>query len=115
MVLEKALLERIRFTLKARRINFTEKKMFGGVFFMKDGKILVGSKDGHFMVRIDPNDENTALKRKGTRPSTFTGRYMKGYLYVDHPGFDLDKDMEYWVSQCMKFNPNAKSSKKSNP
>ena len=42
----------------------------------------------------------------------FTGRPMKGYVFVDPLGFDMDDDLEYWIQLCLDFNPIAKSSKK---
>ena len=42
----------------------------------------------------------------------FTGKPMKGYIFVAAEGFDLDADLEYWIQLCLDFNPLAKSSKK---
>ena len=42
----------------------------------------------------------------------FTGRPMKGFLFVEPIGTDIDKDLEYWVKLALEFNPKAKSSKK---
>ncbi|WP_202903812.1 hypothetical protein [Neotamlana nanhaiensis] len=44
----------------------------------------------------------------------FTGRPMKGYIFVTPEGFDLDSDLEYWIQLTLNFNPIAKSSKKKN-
>jgi len=42
----------------------------------------------------------------------FTGRPMKGYVFITPDGFDLDIDLEYWLQLCLDFNPLAKRSKK---
>jgi hypothetical protein len=42
----------------------------------------------------------------------FTGRPMKGYVFIDPIGIDMDKDLEYWIQLCLDYNPKAKSSKK---
>jgi hypothetical protein len=42
----------------------------------------------------------------------FTGRVMKGFLFIDDTAVDMDKDLEYWVDLCLKYNPKAKASKK---
>lgn len=112
MPLDEALSDRIRQILDSRKIRFTEKLMFGSLCFMVDDKMLMGAREGRIMTRIDPEDEGKAHKKKGARPMDFTGRSMKGYLFVDEEGFDLDKDLEYWVSLCLKYNPKAKASKK---
>jgi len=41
----------------------------------------------------------------------FTKRRMKGYIFVDAEGTDLDEDLEHWVDLCLAFNPLAKASK----
>ena len=43
----------------------------------------------------------------------FTGRPMKGYIFVEPNGYDLDQDLEFWIDLCIAFNPLAKASKKS--
>jgi hypothetical protein len=42
----------------------------------------------------------------------FTGRPMKGYLFIESEGVDMDEDLDFWVEKCLDFNPKAKSSKK---
>jgi hypothetical protein len=42
----------------------------------------------------------------------FTGKPMSGFLFVEAEGVDMDKDLEFWVQQCLDFNPLAKSSRK---
>ncbi|MFT7435885.1 MAG: hypothetical protein ACI8UX_001684 [Psychromonas sp.] len=42
----------------------------------------------------------------------FTGRPMKGYVFVTPHGFDADEDLSFWMEQCLLFNPLAKASKK---
>ena len=106
------LADRIRQLLQSKKIQSTEKKMFGGVCFMVDDKMLIGVEKERLMARIDPEDEPKALKKKGAKPMDFTGRIMKGFLFIDDKAVDLDKDLEYWVDLCMKYNPKAKSSKK---
>ena len=79
---------------------------------MVDDKMLLGVEKARLMARIDPEDEPIAMKRKGTHPMDFIGRVMKGYLFIDETAVDLDKDLEYWVSLCLKYNPKSKASKK---
>jgi hypothetical protein len=44
-----------------------------------------------------------ALKMKHVRPMDFTGKPMKGYVYVDPAGFDSQAELEAWVDRCVKF------------
>jgi len=64
------------------------------------------------MVRIGEEASIEALTKEGAHPMDFTGRPMKGYVFVDPIGFDMDDDLEYWIQLCINFNPLAKSSKK---
>ena len=103
---------RVRDLLEKKRIPFTEKKMFGGLCFLVDDKMLMGVEKNRLMLRIDPEDEAQALKKKGAAPMDFTGRVMKGFLFVDDQAADTDKELQYWIDLCMKYNPKAKVSKK---
>lgn len=112
MPFNERLAERVRHHLSAKRVKFTEKRMFGGLCFLVDDKMLVGVEKDRLMARIDPDDEASAMKRKGAKPMDFTGRVMKGYLFIDDTAVDMDNDLDYWLSLCLKYNPKAKSSKK---
>ncbi|WP_109301777.1 TfoX/Sxy family protein [Aquimarina sp. AU474] len=110
--------DRIRQIFKEKRAKFYEKKMMGGLCFMVDNKMCCGI---HFdkkkemdllMARIGVHAVDEAMKKEGCLPMDFTGRPMKGYVFVTPDGFDLDKDLEYWIQLCLTFNPLAKSSKK---
>lgn len=86
--------------------------MFGGLCYLVDDKMCVGIIKDDLMIRIDPQMEATALSKTGCRPMDFTGRPMKGYLYVDAGGYDDDSALSDWIDLCLDFNPRAKSSKK---
>lgn len=107
-----SLADRIRSILEERKVKHIDKKMFGGLCFLVDEKMLIGVEKNRLMARIDPEDEPKAMKRKGAKPMDFTGRVMKGYLFIDDTAVDMDKDLEYWVDLCLKYNPKAKASKK---
>ena len=110
--------DRISQYFQEKNIAFIAKKMMGGLCFMVDDKMCCGI---HFdkkrqtdllMARIGENAYPNAIKRKGCQPMDFTGRPMKGYVFVCPQGFDLDTDLAYWLDLCLAFNPLAKSSKK---
>ena len=89
-----------------------EKQMFGGVCFMVKGKMCVGVVKNDMMCRIDPGIESSALEKNGCRPMDFTGRPMRGYVYISDEGMKTKKALEYWVNLCLDFNTKAKASKK---
>lgn len=92
--------------------NVEEKHMFGGTCYMLNGKMCVGVVGDEMMCRIGPNVYAAALERKGCREMVFTGKPMKGYVYVAEEGMKSKKDFEYWIGLCVEFNSKAKASKK---
>ncbi|NNE30693.1 MAG: RNA methyltransferase [Saprospiraceae bacterium] len=110
--------DRVRRVLEEKKILFTEKKMMGGLLFMVDEKILCGvhldKKYGDSLLTARVGEEAYAreIHKEECLPMDFTGRPMKGYLFITPEGFDLDNDLAYWVQLCLDFNPLAKASKK---
>ena len=43
----------------------------------------------------------------------FTGRPMKGYVFISEEGMKTKKSFDYWIGLCIDFNSKAKASKKS--
>ena len=111
MAFDEKLADRIRESL-ADIPNVEEKFMFGGVCFMVNGKMCVGVVKDDMMCRIDPAMEGTALEKNGCRPMDFTGRPMKGYVYVSEEGMKKKKDFDHWIKLCLDFNPVAGAKKK---
>ena len=64
------------------------------------------------MARIGESATNEALGKVGCNPMDFTGRPMKGFVFITPEGYDTDKDLEMWLKLCLEFNPEAKASKK---
>ena len=112
MAYNEFLADRIRRIFNEKRTSFEEKKMMGGLCFLVDGKMCAGVVEDMLMGRIDHTIYEEALTRKGCRKMDFTGRPMKGYVFVEPEGIDTDRDLENWVQLCLDFNPRAKASKK---
>lgn len=111
MAFNEKLNDRIREAL-ADLNHVEEKHMFGGSCFMVNGKMCVGIVKDEMMCRIDPELYEQALTRKGCREMIFTGKPMKGYVFVDDSGFKSKKDFDYWIGLCLDFNKKAKAAKK---
>jgi len=105
------LADRINRFFKAENIVFFEKKMFGGLCFLVDNKMCAGIIKDELMARIGEQKYSQALTKKCCKEMTFTGRPMKGYVYLDEDSLDLDTDLEYWLQLALDFNPLAKASK----
>jgi TfoX/Sxy family transcriptional regulator of competence genes len=112
MAFDEFLAERVSNKLATKGISFEEKKMMGGLCYMIDEKMCLGIIKESLMARIDPDKYGEALKKKGCKEMDFTGRAMKGFVFVDPEGIDFEEDLDYWVDLCLEFNPKAKASKK---
>lgn len=86
--------------------------MMGGLCFMVDDKMCVGINKSELMLRIDPEIYQDLLLKEGCRPMDFTGRPMKGFVFVEEGAVEKQKELNYWVGLALEFNPKAKSSKK---
>lgn len=112
MPYDPALADRVMDALTARRVTFSTKAMFGGLCVMVDEKMCLGILDTRLMVRLDPAVEAAALKKPGCKPMDFTGRPMKGYVFVDVKGCETEKQLAEWIRLALEFNPRAKASRK---
>lgn len=117
MAYDEFLADRIRLQLKQRHKPFTELKMMGGLCFKVDDKMLCGIHidkkygDSLLMARIGKNAYNKELEKKHCLPMDFTGKPMRGYIFVTPDGFDTENDLSYYINLCLAFNPLAKASK----
>jgi TfoX N-terminal domain len=93
------LAQRVREVL-GERPGLTERKMFGGLAFLLNGKMFVGIVGSALMARVGPERHLDALAQPNVREMDFTGRPMKGYVYVDPPGLAEDRDLAAWVLWC---------------
>lgn len=92
--------------------NVEEKAMFGGLCFMVNGKMALGVEKERLMVRLDPAKYDEAMEKEGCKPMDFTGKIMKGYVFVDADVLTTKKKLDYWVQLALEYNKIAKSSKK---
>ncbi len=110
--------ERITRIFQDKKASFFTKKMMGGLCFMVNDKMACAvhydkkKETDLLMARIGELAEPTARKKLGCVPMDFTGRPMKGYVFVMPEGWDTDIDLEYWIDLVLDFNPLAKVSKK---
>ena len=92
--------------------NVEEKAMFGGLCFMVNDKMCVGVEKERLMVRLDPEKYDEVIEIEGCRPMDFTGKIMKGYVFVDADVLTTRKKLGYWVKLALAYNKIAKASKK---
>lgn len=108
MAYDEHLADRIRQALAAiRRVE--ERTMFGGLAFMIDGKMAVGVLGKELMVRVGSEAHEAALAQPGARPMDFTGRPMRGFVFVGPTGSRSQKHLTAWVTRALEFNRVAPS------
>lgn len=83
--------------------RITEMKMFGGVAFLIRGNMCCGVIGDRLMVRVGAEEYEDALSQPHARKMDFTGRPMKGFVYVEPAGFSSDKDLDKWVARAGKY------------
>ena len=120
MAYDEFLADRIRQQLHEKQQAFTELKMMGGLCFKVDNKMLCGIHidkkfgDSLLMARIGEDAYPEAIKKDHCLPMDFTGRPMRGYIFVTPDGFDDEADLSHYLDLCLAFNPLAKASKPKN-
>ncbi|MGQ0712073.1 MAG: TfoX/Sxy family protein [Rhodoferax sp.] len=102
MAYDEHLAGRIRKVL-GRSSGITEKRMFGGLCFLREGLMFAGVTDSSLMARVGKACYEDALQREYVRVMDFTGKPMAGYVFVDEPGLGTDQELAFWLHRCMDF------------
>ena len=102
MAYDEGLAERIRTEL-ADRTDITEKAMFGGLSFLLSGNMSVGVIKDELIVRADPDHYETLVEQPHARPMDFTGRPMRGWLFIAPEGLSEDTELRAWVQHAVTF------------
>lgn len=102
MAYDEGLAERIRVVL-GEHGPVSERRMFGGIAFMVRGHMTVGILKDELMVRVGPEAYPGALREPHARSMDFTGRPMKGIVFVAPEGMEDDADLERWIERAIAF------------
>ena len=97
MAYDEGLAERIRGVLDEQP-GMSEKRMFGGLAFLVKGHMGVGIVQEKLMVRVGPESYDRVLREQHVRRMDFTGRPMKGFVYIVPSGYETDADLAHWVN-----------------
>src|SRR5262245_38601503 len=102
MGFDESLADRVRRMLTPRR-GFVEKRMFGGIGFLRRGNLCVAVWREHLIMRVGPDQYKQALAEPGARKFDVTGREMRGWVMVAGEAFELDDDLKEWVQRAERF------------
>lgn len=112
------LADRIRNLLTERAVEFSDRRMMGGLMVKVDGKMLCGiyvdkkEDENLLMARVGKAVYEREIEKEECRSMDSTGRPMGGYLFIGPEGTEDDHSLGYWLDLCLEFNPLAKASKK---
>jgi TfoX/Sxy family transcriptional regulator of competence genes len=102
MAYDEGLAKRMREVLEGSPL-VTEKKMFGGVAFLRDGLMFVGVSGDELMARVGADYHDTAVAQPGVRVMDFTGKPMRGYVFINADAIEADKKLAFWIQHCLAF------------
>lgn len=102
MAFDEALASRVRTKLVGKG-DIAERKAFGGVMFLLGGKMCLGVHENRLMVRASPDRYEALLKRPGAGPMDFTGRPMRGFLFVGPAGVRDARALRFWVDEAVSY------------
>lgn len=85
------------------RPGITEKKMFGGLCLLSHGNMFAGIQGEVLMARVGPDRHDEAVGRPHARIMDFSGRPMRGFVYVDPDGIRTDEQLAEWVALSLAF------------
>lgn len=94
------LAEKVR-ELLAEIEGLSEKQLFGGLAFMLNGNMACGVVGEELMVRVGPDAYQEALAERYTRPMDYTGRPLKGMVYVEEDA--VAANLDGWVNRGAEF------------
>lgn len=99
MAYDEKLAERIRRAFEKLGRPAEEKKMFGGLCFLLGGAMACGILKDEFIVRVGVSGHENALKQPGARPFDFSGRVMRGFVYVSPEATKSAAGLRVWLKR----------------
>lgn len=105
MAYDETLADEVRNALKGLKVE--EKKAFGGLAFMVNGRmcVSVNNRPDHIMmIRIDPQNQADALRRKGAKIAVMRGKEMTGWIFLTKDAIKSEKEFSYWIDLALAFN-----------
>jgi TfoX/Sxy family transcriptional regulator of competence genes len=101
MAYDELLADRIREVVGTRK-GLTERKMFGGLSFLHHGRMCCGIVGSDLMVRIVEAEFDAVMRRPHVRPMDFTGKPLRGFVYVAPAGFRTRATLKEWIERGRK-------------
>lgn len=84
----------------AQMKDVEERRMFGGLAYLRDGRMFIGVLGDEIMVRVGKDAHEDAMSRPHVRPMDFTGRPLEGYVFVAPKGFATEATLRGWIDRA---------------
>ena len=98
MAYDDALANRVRRLFGSRR-DITERRMFGGLTFLLRGHMCCGIVGHDLMVRVSRDEYHAMIRTPHVRPMDFTGKPLRGFVYVAPPGVRTASALRRWLTR----------------
>lgn len=102
MVYDEGLAERMR-DATPPGVEFTEKKMFGGICYLLNGNMACGIVEDRLMLRLTKELVEEYRKEPYTADMDFTKKPMTSMMYVEPDGIADDDQLRMWVERAVDF------------
>ena len=102
MAYDEALADRVRDQISARP-DVSEKRMFGSNCFLVEGNLAVCVRKDELLVRLDPEDAETAIAEEGVRVAEMGSRRMKGWVFISAERVSEEDGLAEWVEAGATF------------
>ncbi len=103
MAFDEHLGQRVTNMLERCGATFTQTRMFGGLGSMINDKMSMGVVKDELMVRVLDDKFEGTLANEHVREMDFSGRPMRGFIYVEPKGFATDSALSEWVDLAIEF------------
>ena len=102
MAYDEQLAERVRRAI-GEQSDITERKMFGGLTFLRDGRMCCGIVGQDLMVRVTEAEMPAVMRQRHVRPMDFTGKPLRGFVFVAPQGFSTAATLKAWIARGLRF------------
>ena len=103
MAVRDDLTERIR-RLVVMDPRVTEKRMFGGICFLLDGKILVAARrTGAMMAQIGAETAAQVTQEPGVTQMMMRGRAMAAFVDVEGEQIETEEGLRRWINLAERY------------
>ncbi len=81
-----------------------QKRMFGGLCFMLNGNMLLGTFRGGMMVRVAKADHAATVRLPGASAMEMKGHVMEGFILIRADAVEADEALQGWIDRALAYN-----------